>query len=102
MIDTELYVLPTTAHYLLDIPQGHNRSHAFLSRTTTLNNSNINIPYRDLLARNTAYILERAAPFATHPSASTLLHLHPGQPTGNWRGTPEGLGYGRVPFDVNV
>ena len=50
MIDTDLYVLPTIAHYFLDISQGHNRSGAFLSPTATLNNSN-NVSYHALLAR---------------------------------------------------
>lgn len=101
MIDTDLYVLPTVAHYLLDIPQGHNRANEFLSRTATLNNSNVNVSYHDLLARNAAYILGRAVPFAQKPQASNLLHLRPGQPVGNWRDSNQGLGYGQIPFDVN-
>lgn len=101
MIDTDLYVLPTVAHYLLDIPQGHNRANEFLSRTATLNNSNVNISYHDLLARNAAYILGRAVPFAQKPQASNLLQLRPGQPVGNWRDSNQGLGYGQIPFDVN-
>jgi hypothetical protein len=102
MIDTDLYVLPTIAHYLLDLPQGHSRASAFLSRTATLNNSNFNISYHDLLARNAAYILGRAVPFASSPQASNLLHLRPGQPVGNWRDSNQGLGYGQIPFDVNT
>ncbi|KAF8586613.1 hypothetical protein K439DRAFT_1386873 [Ramaria rubella] len=101
MIDTDLYLLPTIAHYFLDIPQGHTRAPSFLSRTATLNNSNSNVSYHDLLARNAAYILGRAVPFANHPSASNLLHLRPGQPVGNWRDSNQGLGYGQIPFDVN-
>ena len=102
MIDTDLYVLPTVAHYLLDMPQGHNRASAFLSRTATLNNSNINVSYHDLLARNAAYILGRSVPFAKNPRASNLLHLRPGQPVGNWRDSNQGLGYGQIPYDVNT
>ncbi|KAF8512552.1 hypothetical protein BU17DRAFT_54049 [Hysterangium stoloniferum] len=101
MIDTDLYVLPTVAHYFLDIPQGHNRT-AFLSQVSTLNNPNINISFHDLLARNALYNLERAEPFALKPSVTNLLHLRPGQPVGNWRDSNEGIGYGKIPFDVNV
>ena len=102
MIDTDLYVLPTIAHYFLDIPQGHNRSGAFLSRTATLNNSNQNVSYHALLARNAGYILDRAAPFAGSPQVENLLHLRPGQPVGNWRDSNQGIGYGQIPFDVNA
>jgi len=102
MIDTDLYILPTIAHYFLDIPQGKPRTSSFLSHTSALDNSNINVTYHDLLARNALYNLQRAEPFALHPTASNLLHLRPGQPVGNWRDSNQGLGYGVVPFDVNV
>ncbi|KIJ27555.1 hypothetical protein M422DRAFT_271225 [Sphaerobolus stellatus SS14] len=102
MIDTDLYVLPTVAHYFLDIPQGKNRSSAFLSQRASLNNTNLNISFHDLLVRNALYNLQRAEPFALNPHASNLLHLRPGQPVGNWRDSNEGLGYGTIPFDVNV
>lgn len=102
MIDTDLYVLPVVAHYLLDIPQGEGRAQAFLSTVASLNNSNIGVSYRDLLARNAIYNLNRAEPFASNPSVQNLLHLRPGQPVGNWRDSNEGLGYGTIPFDVNV
>ena len=102
MIDTDLYLLPTIAHYFLDMPQGHGRADAFLSRTASLNNSNLNMSYRALLSRNAAYILERAIPFTRSPRAANLLHLRPGQPVGNWRDSNQGIGYGQIPFDVNV
>ncbi|GJJ15110.1 hypothetical protein Clacol_009385 [Clathrus columnatus] len=102
MIDTDLYVLPTIAHYLLDIPQGQGRANKFLSTLATLNNSNLGVSYHDLLARNAIYNLNRAEPFALKPSVENLLHLRPGQPVGNWRDSNEGLGYGTIPFDVNV
>ena len=79
MIDMDLYVLPTIAHYILDIPQGHKRSGVFLSRTATLNNSNKNVSYHALLARNAGYILDRATPFARSPQVENLFHLQLGQ-----------------------
>lgn len=102
MIDTDLYVLPVVAHYLLDIPQGKGRAQPFLSTAAALNNSNTGVSYHDLLARNAIYNLNRAEPFAFDPSVQNLLHLRPGQPVGNWRDSNEGLGYGTIPFDVNV
>lgn len=102
MIDTDLYVLPTIAHYLLDIPQGQGRASEFLSTVAELNNSNLGVSYHDLLARNAIYNLNRAEPFALEPNFENLLHLRPGEPVGNWRDSNEGLGYGTIPFDVNV
>jgi hypothetical protein len=47
-------------------------------------------------------VAERARPFAAAPSTQTLLHLRDGVNVGNWRDSEVGLGFGRIPFDVNV
>ncbi|KZT43842.1 hypothetical protein SISSUDRAFT_1057376 [Sistotremastrum suecicum HHB10207 ss-3] len=99
MIDTDLYLLPIVSHYFLDLPQGHNRSSAFLAKNATLQNGT----YAELLKRNIDYNLARAQAFAHDPTRfDNLLRLRPGQPVGNWRDSNNGLGYGVYPYDVNA
>ena len=52
MIDTDLYLLPTMAHYFLDLPQGRNRSSQFLAKRATLQNGT----YYDITNRCVAFI----------------------------------------------
>jgi len=98
MIDTDLYLIPTLAHYFLDLPQGRGRASAFLQRNAALQNGT----YGDLLNRTVQYNLARALPFSSTPNVTNLLAFRPGQPVGNWRDSNEGTGYGPIPFDVNV
>jgi hypothetical protein len=56
----------------------------------------------DALARNLALVLRRAAPFAAAPSAQSLVALREGRAAGDWRDSDEGLGGGRIPFNVNA
>lgn len=45
--NTDLLLLPTMAHYFLDLPQGKDRAAAFLARNATLQTGN----YGDLVNR---------------------------------------------------
>ena len=54
------------------------------------------------LARNLAWVVERAAAFAADPRATNLVGIKPGRMTGNWRDSEQGLGRGRYPYDVNA
>ena len=98
MIDTDLLLLPTLAHYFLEIPQGANRSASFLARNATLQEGS----YSSILQRNIDYVYGRALPFAANSTYSNLLSLRLDQPVGNWRDSNAGLGYGQYPFDVNT
>ncbi|EJD08148.1 uncharacterized protein FOMMEDRAFT_144208 [Fomitiporia mediterranea MF3/22] len=103
MIDTDLFFLPTLAHYFLDLPQGNNTSSSFLDKNATLQNGT----YRELLNsaeldRTIFYNLGRAIPFGRNSTVANLLAFRPGQPVGNWRDSNQGTGYGPIPFDVNT
>ena len=54
------------------------------------------------LARNLAWVVERAAAFADDPRAANLVGIKPGRMTGNWRDSEQGLGRGRYAYDVNA
>ncbi len=57
---------------------------------------------RGALARNLALVLRRAEPFAATLDACALVALQEGRASGDWRDSEEGLGGGRIPFNVNA
>jgi hypothetical protein len=96
MIDDD-YMLPVVAeHYLLEMADA-DRAAAFLARTAGDGES-----YGAALARNFAFVIDAAAPFAAQPGWQRLIELKPGQKVGNWRDSELGLGNGRYPYDVNA
>jgi hypothetical protein len=95
MIDDD-YMLPVVAeHYLLELASA-DRAAAFLARTTPTGET-----YGAALARNFAFVVGSAEPFAANPDWRHLIALKPGQAAGNWRDSAWGLGNGRYPYDVN-
>lgn len=97
MVDDDFLLAPVMAAYLLDSAAGPGRAEAFLRRKTRRG-----ITYREAMSANLALVLRRALPFADAPGAATLIGLKEGVDVGEWRDSNEGLGFGRVPFNVNV
>jgi hypothetical protein len=52
--------------------------------------------------RNLRLVASQAAPFARSPTIAHLISLKPGVPVGEWRDSNDGLGGGRMPYDVNA
>jgi hypothetical protein len=97
MIDDDFLLAPVAAEYLLGSASGRERAAAFLARRTRSGDT-----YAEALARNLALVLRLTAPFAETGSPRDLISLKPGEGVGEWRDSEEGLGFGRIPFDVNV
>ena len=97
MIDDDFMLAPVVARYLLDTPGGASRAEAFLNRTTVDGET-----YRDALLRNFRFVLNQAAPFAERPDVEQLIALRPRKSVGEWRDSLNGLGGGRIPFNVNA
>ncbi|APR75429.1 Glycogen debranching enzyme [Minicystis rosea] len=97
MVDGDFLLAPALARYLLEDPDGRERASAFLARRTAAG-----LTYREAVRKNLARVLALAAPFALSQSPSDLIALKPGTHAGNWRDSGNGLGGGRVPYDVNV
>jgi hypothetical protein len=95
MIDDDYMLAPVAARYLLDMPEGRARARAFLGQRTS------GTTHGERLARNFAFVVARAAPFAREPAWQRLIELKRGQNVGNWRDSERGLGGGRYPYDVN-
>lgn len=92
MIDSDFMLAPVAQAWLLDDPRGKPRAAAFLADRGA----------GAALMRNIRYIVGQAEPFATDPSTAHLIALHPGVPVGEWRDSNDGLGGGRIPYDVNA
>jgi len=97
MVDDDFMLAPLVARWLLDDPRGHARAHAFLAEKGADAKA-----HGAALARNFAWVVERAAAFANDPRATNLVGVKPGRMTGNWRDSEQGLGRGRYAYDVNV
>jgi hypothetical protein len=97
MVDDDFLLAPVLATYLLDTDAGRSRATQFFARKTPSGE-----PYAQALERNLALVIQRATPFADKQSADRLVAIKPGLPVGQWRDSEQGLGTGRIAFDVNV
>ncbi len=97
MIDDDYMLAPVIAAYLLDTDAGKARAAAFLQRKTPSGEA-----YGSALARNFAWVLATAQPFAQKQDFSRLIALKTGRAAGQWRDSNDGLGDGRYPYDVNA
>lgn len=93
MVDDDFLLAPVLANYLCDVANAE-RAAAFLAAEGGRR--------LDAVRANLSMVADRARPYAASGEARDLVHLRPGVPVGNWRDSAEGLGGGRVPFDVNV
>ena len=97
MVDDDFLLAPLAAHWMLDDERGRVRAPKFLAARAANRER-----HGAALARNLAWLVERAAAFADDPRASNLVGIKAGRMTGNWRDSEQGLGKGRYAYDVNA
>jgi len=97
MRDDDFMLAPIAAHYLLDHGEGRRRAAAFLAAATPGGE-----PNGKALAANLRFVLEQARPFASDPRLENLVWLKEDAHAAQWRDSREGLGFGRIPWDVNA
>ena len=97
MVDDDFMLAPIVAYYLLDHLADPLRATAFLQLETPHGQT-----YGQALVSNLRFVLASAKAFAQEQVADNLIKLKDGLPAGNWRDSREGLGYGRIPYDVNA
>jgi hypothetical protein len=95
MVDDDFMLAPLAASYLLDHASPA-EADSFLKRTLPSGET-----YASALARNFAYVLDAAMPFAKNPHYSNLIGLKPGSNVGEWRDSEHGLGGGRYSYNIN-
>lgn len=96
MIDDDFMLPIVAAGYLLATQDGRERAAEFLALGTDSGDT-----HAAALLRNFRYVLSAAEPFALEPRWQNLVALRPGEHAGNWRDSEDGLGGGRIPYDVN-
>jgi glycogen debranching enzyme len=97
MVDDDYMLAPVMAAYLLDTDAGKARTAAFLQRKTPAGEA-----YGRALARNFAWVVASAKPFAQQQDFRRLIALKAGRAAGQWRDSNDGLGDGRYAYDVNA
>ena len=95
MIDDDYMLLPVLAEFADAF--GVDSLESFLKRRSAYGES-----YGDAVLRNLRFVLSETRPFAHEPKAKNLLHIKEGRSVGEWRDSGEGLGGGRVPYNVNA
>jgi hypothetical protein len=97
MIDESLLLGPVIARWLLGPKMSREQAARFLQQR-----SGDGGPMGEHLLTNLLWVVNRTAAFARDPSVGHLVGLEAGTSAGNWRDSPDGLGGGRYPYDVNA
>ncbi|KAF9690782.1 hypothetical protein EKO04_011053 [Ascochyta lentis] len=104
MIDTD-YLLPIAMkNYFADTKAGRQRSNSFFNTTATFLVENDGLSYETLAEITISKILNSTAAFAAEGGQikENLIRLRDDEPVGEWRDSNNGLGGGRIPYDVNA
>ncbi|KAF2637156.1 glycogen debranching enzyme [Massarina eburnea CBS 473.64] len=102
MIDTSYYLPILVQKYFLDTSIGKNRSSDFFNEKASFLQGNVGLSYQSLLETVAEGIMRTSAPFAGSQTVENLIHLKDGTSSGEWRDSSNGLGGGRIPYDVNT
>jgi hypothetical protein len=101
MIDGTFMLAPVAAEWLLDDARARPQAAAFLARNDARQGEPPRMFGADLVS-NLKFVLQAAAKFADDPQPSNLVALKSGIDVGQWRDSHDGLGGGRIPYDVNA
>jgi len=102
MIDSDFMLPVAMKSYFVDTDAGKQRSDAFFRKTATFLAENDGLPYSQLAQTTAEKIMRIAEPFAQSPVKDNLIKLNQGESVGEWRDSNNGLGGGRIPYDVNT
>lgn len=104
MIDTDYFVPIILVDYLVKNEVGHSRAEDFLAQEASTNPENSGLTYRELALINAEKIMSDTAAFAAKggQKKENLIHLKDGEAVGEWRDSNNGLGGGRIPYNVNT
>ena len=100
MIDGSFMLAPVAAQWLLNDERGRAQAAAFLKRMDDRGDKPQAMGAD--LVNNFRFVLRAAQKFADDPRALNLIALKQGLDAGEWRDSNDGLGGGRIPYDVNA
>jgi hypothetical protein len=101
MIDSTFMLAPVAAAWLLEDGRGRAQAREFLATMDGRYGEAQRTMGADLVS-NLRFVLRVAAKFADDPRAQNLIALKAGVSVGEWRDSNDGLGGGRLAYDVNA
>ncbi|KAI1411972.1 carbohydrate-binding module family 52 protein [Hypoxylon sp. FL1857] len=102
MVDTDYFLLVAINEYFVNSAVGSSRRDLFFARNASFLSTNRGSTYGDLTLSTAEKIMKLTADFEQSPVKESLIHLNNGQTVGQWRDSGNGLGGGRIPYDVNT
>lgn len=102
MVDTDFMLPVAMKNYFVDTSSGRNRSKSFFDTQASFLVENKGMSYIRLAQLTAEKIMRISSPFAQSQIKENLIHLNAEQPVGEWRDSNNGLGGGRIPYDVNT
>jgi hypothetical protein len=104
MVDTDYFLPVVMKNYFVDTETGLNRRFDFMENTASFLADNKGLHYIELAQKTIDKIMKTSAPFAASggQKKENLIHLRDGVDVGEWRDSGNGLGGGRIPYDVNT
>lgn len=102
MIDTDFFLPIAMQSYFLDTEPGRNRASGFFDTAATFLAQNNGLTYASLAQLTAEKIMRISAPFAENQVQENLIRLKTDEPVGEWRDSNDGLGGGRIPYNVNT
>ncbi|KAI0836010.1 carbohydrate-binding module family 52 protein [Hypoxylon sp. FL0890] len=102
MVDTDFLFLIAINEYFVNTAVGSSRREPFFERNASFLSANLGSTYGDLTLATAEKIMKLTADFEQSPVKENLIHLNNGQTVGQWRDSGNGLGGGRIPYDVNT
>jgi len=97
MIDDNYLLAPVIARYLIKNVADKQLVATFMNKKTASG-----LTYGERLVNNFYYVLKHASAYAKHPVFNNLIKIKDGLNVGDWRDSGEGLGFGKVPYNVNA
>jgi hypothetical protein len=104
MVDTDYFLPIVMKNYLVDTDTGRARLFDFMETNASFLADNNGLKYAQLAQKTMEKIMKTSAPFAAPcgQRKENLIHLKDGENVGQWRDSSDGLGGGRIPYDVNT
>ncbi|XDG05219.1 hypothetical protein ABKA04_004834 [Annulohypoxylon sp. FPYF3050] len=102
MIDTDFFLLIAINDYFVNSVIGRARRDVFFAKTASVLPGNRGLSFENLTLATAEKIMRSTANFEQSPVKENLIPLNKGQTVGQWRDSGNGLGGGRIPYDVNT
>ncbi|KAI1385553.1 carbohydrate-binding module family 52 protein [Hypoxylon trugodes] len=102
MVDTDFFLPIAINEYFTNSTVGKSRRGAFFAKNATFLPSSRGSTYENLTLATAEKIMNITANFEKSPTNENLIRLKDGQNVGQWRDSGNGLGGGRIPYDVNT